>query len=103
VRGTPSLEGPANGSKEALVEACFFRGLGRLADSWRVRPPFPNDNAYADAVLEYRDRTPAIGAMNRWPERATLDLKQYLERWQASCAEIGTPGHLPQRPQELLA
>jgi hypothetical protein len=40
--------------------------------------------------------------MNRWPERTTLDLKQYLERWQASCAEIGTSGHLPQRLQELL-
>jgi hypothetical protein len=41
--------------------------------------------------------------MNRWPERTTLDLKQYLERWQARCAELGTSGHLPQRLQELLA
>jgi hypothetical protein len=144
--------------EEALVEAFSFRGLGRLADSWRARPPFPNDNAYADAILEYRDRTlqpdwklaqdqrtaaglrdwfsahreylethgsvdtarPAVptilalyegdvflvedlGAMNRWPERTNIDLNQYLERWQASCAEIGTSGHLPQRLQELLA
>jgi hypothetical protein len=41
--------------------------------------------------------------MNRWPERTNIDLKQYLERWQASCVEIGTSGHLPQRLQELLA
>jgi hypothetical protein len=41
-----------------LIGAAFsFRGLGRIADSWRARPPFPNDNAYADAILEYRDRT----------------------------------------------
>jgi hypothetical protein len=42
-----------------------------------------------------------LGAMNRWPERTTLGLQQYLARWQASCAEIGTSGHLPQRLQEL--
>jgi hypothetical protein len=138
--------GPCQWLEEALVEAFSFRGLGRLADSWRARPPFPNDNAYADAILEYRDRTlqpvwklaqdqrtaaglrewfsahreylethgsvdaarPAVptilalykgdmplvedlGAMNRWPERTNLDLKQYLERWQASCAVISSP------------
>ena len=43
-----------------------------------------------------------LGAMNRWPERTSFDLKQYLERWQASCAEIGTPGHLPKRLEALL-
>ena len=43
-----------------------------------------------------------LGAMNRWPDRTTLGLQQYLERWQASCAEIGTSGRLPQRLQELL-
>jgi hypothetical protein len=43
-----------------------------------------------------------LGAMNRWPDRTTLGLQQYLERWQASCAEKGRSGHLPQRLQELL-
>jgi hypothetical protein len=43
-----------------------------------------------------------LGAMNRWPERTALGLQQYLERWQASCAEIGTSGRLPSRLQELL-
>jgi hypothetical protein len=31
-----------------------------------------------------------------------IDLKQYLQRWQASCAEIGRSGHLPHRLLELL-
>jgi hypothetical protein len=149
--------GPCQWLEEALVEAFSFRGLARLADSWRARPPFPNDNAYADAILEYRDRTlqpdwklaqeqrtaaglgdwfsahrqyletqgsvdtarPAVptilalyegdvalvedlGAMNRWPQRTSLELEQYLKQWQASCAEIGTPGHLPKRLEMLL-
>jgi hypothetical protein len=49
--------GPCQGLEETLVEAFSFRGLGRLAESWRARAPFPNDNAYADSILDYRDRS----------------------------------------------
>lgn len=43
-----------------------------------------------------------LGAMNRWSERTHLGIIPYLERWQASCAELGTPGDLPRRLQALL-
>jgi hypothetical protein len=64
-----------------------------------ARPAVPTILALYDGdVLLVED----LGAMNRWPERTTLTLSQYLERWQASCAEIGTSGRLPSRLQELL-
>jgi hypothetical protein len=40
--------------EEALVESFSIRGLGRLGRMWKATPPFPNDNAYGDAVLSYR-------------------------------------------------
>jgi hypothetical protein len=40
--------------EEALVESFSIRGLGRLGPMWKQTPPFPNDNAYGDAVLSYR-------------------------------------------------
>ena len=43
-----------------------------------------------------------MGALNRWPGRSGLPLPDYLARWQASCAELGTSGTLPARIAELL-
>lgn len=50
---TPSP--PCQWLEEALVEAFSIHGLGRLAENWRAEPPFPDDNAYADAIVQYRD------------------------------------------------
>jgi len=44
-----------------------------------------------------------LGAVNRWPQRSGVPLKDYLALWQSSCAQIGTPGHLPARLQEIFA
>jgi hypothetical protein len=46
--------GPCQWLEEALVEASSLRGLGVLARNWRRAPPFPADNAYADAIADYR-------------------------------------------------
>lgn len=53
--------GPSQWLEEALVEAFSLRGLGQLAAAWRTRPPFPNDSAYAQAIIEYRNRTLRAG------------------------------------------
>jgi hypothetical protein len=37
-----------------MVEAFSLRGLGRLAESWKQNPPFPGDNAFGDAIADYR-------------------------------------------------
>jgi hypothetical protein len=46
--------GPCQWLEESLVEAFSLRGLGKLARNWKQKPPFPNDNAYGDAIADYR-------------------------------------------------
>lgn len=41
-------------------------------------------------------------ALNRWPERTSLSLADYLRHWQVSCGEIGSPGQLPALLGRLL-
>jgi len=45
---------PCQWLEEAMVEAFSLHGLGRLADSWRRDPPFSGDNAFGDAIADYR-------------------------------------------------
>ncbi len=45
---------PCQWLEEALVEAFSVRGLGRLAESWKQNPPFPGDNAFGNALANYR-------------------------------------------------
>ena len=45
---------PCQWLEEALVEAFSIRGLGRLAESWKQDPPFAGDNAFGDAIADYR-------------------------------------------------
>jgi hypothetical protein len=40
--------------EEAMVEAFSLRGLGRLVESWKQNPPFAGDNAFGDAIADYR-------------------------------------------------
>ena len=50
-----SPRNPCQWVEEALVEAFSLRGLARMADGWERAPPFPNDDAYADSVRDYRE------------------------------------------------
>jgi hypothetical protein len=50
---TPKV--PCQWIEEALVESFSIRGLGRLAESWKKDPPFPNDNAFGEAIASYRE------------------------------------------------
>ncbi len=45
---------PCQWLEEAMVEAFSMRGLGRLAESWKVDPPFSGDNAFGGALGTYR-------------------------------------------------
>jgi hypothetical protein len=45
---------PCQWLEEAMVEAFSLRGLGRLAESWKQTPPFAGDNAYGNAIADYR-------------------------------------------------
>jgi len=43
-----------------------------------------------------------LGALNRWPERSSVPIEQYLRLWKKSCNEIGTVARLPGRIGNLL-
>jgi hypothetical protein len=45
---------PSQWLEEASVEAFSLRGLGRLAESWKQDPPFPGDNEFGNAIVDYR-------------------------------------------------
>jgi hypothetical protein len=45
---------PCQWIEEALVESFSLRGLGRLAENWKQDPPFNGDNAFGNAVADYR-------------------------------------------------
>ncbi|MEI9400701.1 hypothetical protein [Mesorhizobium argentiipisi] len=45
---------PCQWLEEAIVEAFSLRGLGHLAKGWKQNPPFAGDNAFGDAIAEYR-------------------------------------------------
>jgi hypothetical protein len=59
------------------------------------------------AVLKEMEADPGcvedLGAVNRWPQRSSVPLEDYLRLWLTSCEEIGVPGHLPARLQEIFA
>jgi hypothetical protein len=66
----------------------------------------PYGQAMSLTVLAEYERAPgtiaALGALNRWPGRSRLKLADYFSAWQASCAALGAPPHLPLRLRELL-
>jgi hypothetical protein len=43
-----------------------------------------------------------LGAVNRWEARSAVPVEDYLRLWQASCAEIHSPGLLPARLAQSL-
>jgi len=47
-------EQPCQWLEEAMVEAFSLRGLGRLAESWKLNPPFANDSEFGKAIADYR-------------------------------------------------
>lgn len=62
---------PCQWVEEALAETFSLRGLGRLAQRWRLAPPFRGDSVYGAAIEEYLHN--AIG------ECSTLATRQRLK------------------------
>jgi hypothetical protein len=55
--------------EETLCEAASLFVLGRMAESWKTRPPYPNWKDYAAALKKYRDERIA---KERLPEGTSL-------------------------------
>jgi hypothetical protein len=43
-----------------------------------------------------------LGAVNRWSQRSGVPLEDYLRLWRESCAQVGGPGRLPRRLQDVF-
>lgn len=90
---------PCQWLEEALVEAFSIRGLETLAQNWRSAPPFPNDNAYADAIVQYRqdwlDKFTAVAAEEGclsdfadWFRRNRQNLEAFTSRADSQAAAV---------------
>jgi hypothetical protein len=49
--------------EETLCEAASLFVLGRMAESWKERPPYPNWKDYAEALRKYREERMAGSAL----------------------------------------
>jgi hypothetical protein len=83
--------------------ASWFAGHRRGIEASTVAP-------YGQALsltilVEYERSTDAIaalGALNRWPERANIEVEDYLVQWERSCADLRLSSVLPARLREVL-
>ena len=67
--GNVDYENPNLWFEETLCEAASLYVLGRMADSWKTAPPYPNWKGYADALAKYRRERMARA---RLPEGTSL-------------------------------
>jgi hypothetical protein len=52
--GNVEYENPNLWFEETLCEAASLFVLGRMAETWKAKPPFPNWKDYSDALAKYR-------------------------------------------------
>jgi hypothetical protein len=66
----------------------------------------PFAQAASRTILAEYEQTPgcveALGALNRWPGRTGVPIEDYLDQWEASCAELQASSLLPRRLREML-
>lgn len=106
---------PSHWLEEALVEAFSLRGLERLAASWADEPPFANDNAFGQSILEYQRRqidlhrksadAPAIpDAWGAWLERNRKECELHPDlNDHAKLMSVGLLNYYHSRPEAASA
>jgi hypothetical protein len=66
----------------------------------------PFAQAFSVSVLDEYEHDPscleALGALNRWPGRTGIPVDEYLQQWEASCAELQASSLLPTRIRRVL-
>jgi hypothetical protein len=69
VCGYADYPNPNKWFEETVCEAASLFVLGRMAEAWKTRPPYPNWKDYAEALRTYRDKRTASAKL---PEGTTL-------------------------------
>ncbi len=85
-------EAPGNSRRGALEDLLLLGDAAmaevpRLVDAFQRAPRLLDD----------------LGALNRWPSRASVPFDRYVASWVESCSDIGTPGRLPQLFADLFS
>jgi len=66
----------------------------------------PYGQAFSLTILAEYERAAenieALGALNRWSQRANIQIKEYLSLWEKSCADLQVSSALPTRLRELV-
>lgn len=98
-------------SYETLSEQ---QGLTKGAASWfanhrsaiEAGGVVPFGQAFSLTILAEYERAAenieALGALNRWSQRANIQVKEYLSLWEKSCTDLQASSALPTRLRELL-
>jgi len=63
VCGFEEYQNPNAWFEETLCEAASLFVLGRMAESWKERPPYPNWKDYAESLRKYREERMADSAL----------------------------------------
>lgn len=88
--------------KDSRVEGWFRQYRSSLESNGGLQPA---EAAVPVMLRELEKDTRSIedlGALNRWSERSSVPIGQYLRLWKKSCSEIGTVARLPGRIGDLL-
>ena len=99
---------------QRYVKLADEQGLTRDSAAWfeahRSEIEVAGLNPFAQAAsltifAEYErapDCVEALGMLNRWPGRSGVPIEDYLQQWEASCAELKASPRLPARLREML-
>jgi hypothetical protein len=86
-------------AREQRIEPDFSAWFRDHRDGIEAGALSPFAQAASLAVLREYERSPdcieALGALNRWPGRASLALGDYLRAWRSSCDELAVSSRLP--------
>lgn len=79
------------------TQAAFLKEHGGLEDC----------HGAVSTMLDLLESDPGaiadMGALNRWPGRSGVPMRDYFDLWEKSCVELHAPARLPVRLRELLA
>jgi len=89
VCGYAEYPNPNKWFEETVCEAASLYVLGRMAESWKTRPPYPNWKDYAAALRKYRDERTAEASLP-----AGTALPAWFREREASLRKDGTQREL---------
>ncbi len=80
---------PCQWLEECVAEAFSIRSLRLLAEGWARHPPFPNDHAFARAILDYRGNLLTRYGETAGAQNARKDSRAWFAAQRVDLEQIG--------------